>query len=300
MKLPVTFFVSAILTCLTSFAVAATCNIGDRGLRTKNLGLFNNDWELVAQSNRQRKITIDRTVKSARLGIEIPTLRARPAGMILVKVTDFGIGEGGTNNIPESVRLSRTESKRYAWFRRINKVDVKRLDLERASARTLEYTLAHLLLDRLNLTGDLRQFHASYASAGRNKDTYQKEIERRMIYAFDDIMLNLPRDQRTSLRVALSNISQNEFVQDTIAKVIPEISDIQVPKLSTEADILGLEARHFYHEPLQSGQKIQVCLRKRPTPGAITSKLEVYDLTSDQVGTRGEPSLVNTFEIKWD
>ena len=91
---------------LASTAYAATCNINESGLGRKRLGYFSSNWDLVDQTDHKNgTINIKPSSDFVRLGIRIPSTKDKEAGMILVKISDFGRVENGETNFPPNVRV---------------------------------------------------------------------------------------------------------------------------------------------------------------------------------------------------
>lgn len=281
-----------------TFGYAQVCNISSAQIDSGHLAHFDKNWNLISKTGNRKKITVKTDSKKTRLGLRFTNRTKIEAGMYLVKFIDMG--KDKTNEYPDEVNISRTKSKRFAYFGKFKIKDLPSLHIDSSSVKTLQYQLAHLIVNELNLTGVLKDFHRSYASGGMNKKTFHKELESRIKYAFKDIKLNLPKDKRKVLNLALNNISDSSYFVDAVAKEYGfDISQGPKPALTSKSQIKKLEARHFYYGPQNPGSHLNICIYKSVKPGTVRSTVEVYQLNPEDSEKKKIPKLVNEFVINW-
>lgn len=277
-------------------AFGADCSFDVRSLGPNNLGFFSAGGAVIASARKGRITLRKKAAGNSSFGFFFPAAKEREGGMLLVKIVDFTSNEG-EGSPPNKVRLSRSASKRYSFLGRFRLEDVQRLDLGTASASVLEYQLAHLLVDRINLTGDLAKFHANYAVGNTNRSTYSKELEKRINFAFRDVMLNLDSKKRRALQVAISNVAGNDVVKEAIAKTIGN-SGLSQPSVSPAKSIRNLEARlYYYNDHLKAGSGLSICFKHKPGNSITRSRVVVVD--NDVDGGRRSREL-GAFEITWN
>jgi hypothetical protein len=270
----------------------AACLSDAKTAGVNKLAIFSEKGKLL-RGEDSGKISLSSSLSShLRFGFYLPSSRGREGGMLLIKVTDFAT-VGTKPDVPARVHLSRSASKRYSWFKKFRMVDVAGLNINSSSVSVLEYQLVHLLKERINLTGDLLKFHREYTVGSRNKSTYRRDLRQRILFAFEDVLLNLPEEKRKILLLAISNVSQEKLIPDAVAKVIGQVDK---PAISAVSPISNLESRLYYYEKIDAGGGLNFCFEHRPNIGVLATKFEIVDVDPDEDG--GAERLVN-LRVNW-
>lgn len=275
-------------------AYAEGCSFDTKKIGIGKLGYYESDGRLNAVSKARKMVLSRSDSDNANFAFYFPAASSRKGGMLLVKVIDY-VDTENDGKLPDYVYLSRSASKRYAWFGRFVLSDVKKLELGKARTSVLEYQLANSLIERINPTGDLARFLESYAVGKINRDVFSKELRKRIFFAFEDVILNLDEKKRRALNVALANIPTESFVRKALAKAVSDDTFLK-PSVTSKKYIKNLQARLYYYGNMGEGSGLNVCFKHSPDSSVTRSRFVVVDNDADG-GRRAEE--FGSFDVEW-